>query len=190
MYGMRKIVRFSGYRHVLVDNLGCGVEARKKLDEQIKSGERSFCEVSEDMWGSLRISLDDGFEVLKQLDMDSGFQEFHQFSCLTQSSRHIFGSGGVVKFEIVANCVAISPGGPNWKPIWRHESDLGHDKALSVNERRAQEVEDCPEGEIPLIIFIGDGVSDLPAAREADVLFARKGLLLEEYCIGNKIPYV
>ncbi|THC94978.1 hypothetical protein EYZ11_005531 [Aspergillus tanneri] len=72
MYGMRKIVRFSG----------CGVEARKKLDEQIKSGERSFCEVSEDMWGSLRISLDDGFEVLKQLDMDSGFQEFHQF-CIT-----------------------------------------------------------------------------------------------------------
>lgn len=39
-------------------------------------------------------------------------------------------------------------------------------------------------------MFIGDGVSDLPAAREADVLFARKGLRLEEYCVENKIPYI
>lgn len=47
----------------------------------------------------------------------------------------------------------------------------------------------CDEGEIPLIIFIGDGVSDLTAAREADILFARKGLKLEEYCQLNQIPY-
>jgi hypothetical protein len=41
-----------------------------------------------------------------------------------------------------------------------------------------------------LIVFIGDGVSDLPAAREADVLFARRGLRLEEYCIEHKIAYI
>lgn len=39
-------------------------------------------------------------------------------------------------------------------------------------------------------MFIGDGVSDLPAAREADVLFARKGLRLEEYCVENDIKYI
>ncbi len=39
-------------------------------------------------------------------------------------------------------------------------------------------------------MFIGDGVSDLPAAREADVLFARRGLRLEEYCVENKIAYI
>lgn len=42
---------------------------------------------------------------------------------------------------------------------------------------------------MPLIIFIGDGVSDLAAAREADVLFARRGLRLEEYCIEHNISY-
>lgn len=42
---------------------------------------------------------------------------------------------------------------------------------------------------MPLIVFIGDGVSDLAAAREADVLFARRGLRLEEYCIQHKITY-
>jgi hypothetical protein len=39
-------------------------------------------------------------------------------------------------------------------------------------------------------VFIGDGVSDLPAARQADVLFARRGLRLEEYCKENNIPYI
>ncbi|KAE8349223.1 hypothetical protein BDV28DRAFT_152079 [Aspergillus coremiiformis] len=75
---------------------------------------------------------------------------------------------------IVANDAQIKPDGSEWKPIWRHETELGHGKAL----------------EIPLIIFIGDGVSDLPAAREADVLFARKGLRLEEYCIEHQIPFI
>jgi hypothetical protein len=42
---------------------------------------------------------------------------------------------------------------------------------------------------MPLIVFIGDGVSDLAAAREADVLFARRGLRLEEYCQEHKIAY-
>lgn len=44
--------------------------------------------------------------------------------------------------------------------------------------------------EIPLIVFIGDGVSDLAAAREADVLFARSGLRLEEYCLEHNIPHI
>ena len=48
----------------------------------------------------------------------------------------------------------------------------------------------CEDGTIPLIVFIGDGVSDLPAAREADVLFARRGLRLEEYCQEHQIAYI
>jgi hypothetical protein len=33
-------------------------------------------------------------------------------------------------------------------------------------------------------------VSDLPAARQADVLFARRGLRLEEYCQEHSIDYI
>jgi hypothetical protein len=46
------------------------------------------------------------------------------------------------------------------------------------------------DSSMPLIVFIGDVISDLPAAREADVLFARKGLQLEEHCVEHKIPYI
>lgn len=58
-----------------------------------------------------------------------------------------------------------------------------------MNQARTKAQEECEPDEIPLIVFIGDGVSDLAAAREADVLFARRGLRLEEYCLEHGIPY-
>jgi hypothetical protein len=91
--------------------------------------------------------------------------------------------------EIVANDLK-APGGIPWKPVWRDNTASGHDKAASVNLAREKAQEECEPDEIPLIVFIGDGVSDLPAAREADVLFARRGLRLEEYCIEHGIPYI
>lgn len=66
--------------HILVDNHGCGTEARAKLEEEIRLGTRSFREVSEDMWASLHVPFDDGFIVMeKTIEMDSGFREFHQY---------------------------------------------------------------------------------------------------------------
>ncbi|KAJ5727866.1 Pdp3-interacting factor 1 [Penicillium malachiteum] len=191
--------------HILFDNHGCGEEARTKLDEQIRNGERSFREVSEEMWGSLNIPFDDGFIVMeKNLEIDPGFREFHQY-CLANGFpfnvisaglkpvlRRVLdtflGEAASSSIDIVANDATIEDDG-SWKPIWRHDTDLGHDKALSVNEARAAAQAECLPDEMPLIVFIGDGVSDLPAAREADVLFARRGLRLEEYCIEHSIAY-
>ncbi|RAL15305.1 putative 2,3-diketo-5-methylthio-1-phosphopentane phosphatase [Aspergillus homomorphus CBS 101889] len=212
----RKIAIFSDFDgtifmqdtgHVLFDNLGCGEERRRLLDEQIKSGERSFREVSEEMWSSLRVPFEDGFQIMeKELEIDPGFQEFHQFCVANNIDFNVISAGlkpilrkvldtflgeqEASRIQIVANDAEIRSDGSEWKPIWRHDTELGHDKALSVKEGRALAAEGALDGEIPLIIFIGDGVSDLPAAREADVLFARKGLRLEEYCIENHIPYI
>jgi 2-hydroxy-3-keto-5-methylthiopentenyl-1-phosphate phosphatase len=66
--------------HILFDHHGCGSQRREILDEQIKSGQRSFRDVSEEMWGSLRVSFDDGFEVMKtKLEIDPEFRRFHKF---------------------------------------------------------------------------------------------------------------
>ncbi|PYH44634.1 putative 2,3-diketo-5-methylthio-1-phosphopentane phosphatase [Aspergillus saccharolyticus JOP 1030-1] len=212
----RKIVCFSDFDgtifmqdtgHVLFDNLGCGEERRRLLDEQIKSGERSFRDVSEEMWGSLRVPFEDGFQIMqRELEIDPGFQEFHRLCMANNIDFNVISAGlkpilrkvldtflgeqEASRIQIVANDADIRSDGSEWKPIWRHDNELGHDKALSVKEGRALAAESALDGEIPLIIFIGDGVSDLPAAREADVLFARRGLRLEEYCIENKIPYI
>jgi 2,3-diketo-5-methylthio-1-phosphopentane phosphatase len=216
MHKKRKIICFSDFDgtifmqdtgHVLFDAHGCGSHRRNILDEQIKTGERSFREVSEEMWGSLNVPFEDGFEVMeKSLEIDPDFQAFHQF-CISNNIPFNVISAGLkpilrkvldtflgeeesAHIQIVANEADISEDGTSWKPIWRHDTELGHDKEKSVNEAREEAALECEDGTIPLIVFIGDGVSDLPAARVADVLFARKGLRLEEYCIENKIPYI
>ncbi|KAI1350968.1 2,3-diketo-5-methylthio-1-phosphopentane phosphatase [Xylaria sp. FL0043] len=212
----RKVICFSDFDgtifmqdtgHVLFDSHGCGAERRQELDEQIKTGERSFRDVSEEMWGSLHVPFEDGFKVMeKSLDIDPDFQKFHEY-CISNSIPFNVISAGLkpvlrrvldtflgeeqsAQINIVANDAQIAEDGSEWKPIWRHDTELGHDKALSVQEARKQAELQCDNGTIPLIVFIGDGVSDLPAAREADVLFARRGLRLEEYCIENNISYI
>lgn len=93
--------------------------------------------------------------------------------------------------DIVANEAEITHDGSEWRPVWRHGgSQLGHDKGLSMMEARREVEEEEEEEEVPLIVFIGDGVSDSPAMREADVLFARKGLRLEGYCVEHGIKYL
>lgn len=196
--------------HVLFDKFGCGSKKRQVLDEQIKTGERSFRDVSEEMWGSLNVPFEDGFEVMEDsLDIDPDFRDFHAF-CLAHDIPFNVISAGLkpvlrrvldaflgeeqsAHIDIVANDADISTDGSDWRVVWRHEGTaLGHDKALSIQEARAaaEAALAGDDGTVPLIVFIGDGVSDLPAARQADVLFARRGLRLEEYCQENDIAYV
>jgi 2,3-diketo-5-methylthio-1-phosphopentane phosphatase len=193
--------------HILFDAHGCGSHRREVLDHQIKTGERSFREVSEEMWGSLNVPFEDGFEVMeKNLEIDPDFQAFHKFCIENKIPFNVISAGlkPILRkvldtflgeeesshIEIVANDAVIKEDGSEWKPVWRHDTELGHDKALSINEYRDAAKLESEDGTIPLIVFIGDGVSDLPAAREADVLFARRGLRLEEYCIEHTIAYI
>jgi len=192
--------------HILFDAFGCGEEKRKVLDEQIKSGERTFKDVSEQMWDSLNVPFEDGFDLMKgALDIDPAFREFHDY-CLKKSIPFNVISAGLKPvlrrvldeflgdkgrhIEIISNDAEISEDGSEWKPIWRHDTPLGHDKAATIKEYRSTASSDSEDDQGPMVVFIGDGVSDLPAAREADVLFARKGLRLEEYCLEHRIPYI
>lgn len=192
--------------HILFNNFGCGAEQREMYDKQISSGERTFRDVSEEMWGSLNVPFDDGFEVMKDaLVIDRDFQAFHTF-CLNNKIPfnvisaglkpvlkrvldHFLGEDAAANIDIVANDATISADGSEWKPVWRHDTELGHDKALSIQTAREDQKLKSEDGTIPMIVFIGDGVSDLPAAREADLLFARRGLRLEQYCIEHGIEY-
>lgn len=193
--------------HTLFDNFGCGPERRKVLAHQLESGERSFREVSDELYASLDVPFEDGFEVMKTaLDIDPDFQAFHEFCVnnhipfnvisaglkpvLRKVLDHFIGEHMSKHIEIVANDAKITEDGSKWEAVWRHDTDLGHDKARSINEYKETAQMQSDNGTIPLIVFIGDGVSDLPAAREADVLFARRGLKLEEYCIEHNIPYI
>ena len=193
--------------HTLFDNFGCGPERRAVLAKQMESGERTFREVSDELYASLAVPFDDGFEVMKTaLDIDPDFQSFHEFCInnkipfnvisaglkpvLRRVLDHFLGEEASKHIDIVANDAKISADGSKWQAVWKHDTELGHDKALSINEYRQLAKLESDDGTIPMIVFIGDGVSDLPAAREADVLFARRGLRLEEYCIEHNLPHI
>ena len=193
--------------HTLFDNFGCGPDRRAVLAKQMESGERTFREVSDELYASLSVPFEDGFSVMKTaLDIDPDFQSFHEFCInndipfnvisaglkpvLRRVLDHFLGEEKSKHIEIVANDAKISPDGSQWQAVWKHDTDLGHDKARSINEAKDLCKLESDDGTIPMIIFIGDGVSDLPAAREADVLFARRGLRLEEYCIENNLAHI
>ena len=193
--------------HLLFDKHGCGPERRQQLDDQIHSGERSFREVSEEMWGSLHVGFDDGFDVMKEkLVFDPDFSDFHAFCVrnkipfnvisaglkplLRAVLEHHLGPEAAGNIDIISNDMRMGADGQTWEVVWRDDTPLGHDKAASIQTFKGDSTT-LDEDELPpLIVFIGDGVSDLPAAREADILFARRGLKLENYCIENKIPYI
>lgn len=55
-------------------------------------------------------------------------------------------------------------------------SHFGHDKSIEIRKYVA-----LPEDERPTMFYAGDGVSDLSAAKETDILFAKQGR-------GERIP--
>ncbi|KAK6440668.1 Pdp3-interacting factor 1, partial [Oleoguttula sp. CCFEE 5521] len=61
---------------------------------------------------------------------------------------------------------------------------FGHDKSLEIRPYAR-----LPADKRPTMFYAGDGVSDLSAARETDLLFAKKGHDLVSYCARENVPF-
>ncbi|KAG4303787.1 hypothetical protein PORY_002812 [Pneumocystis oryctolagi] len=200
--------------HLLFDQYGCGPERRIALEALIARGECSFRDVSSELWGKLRLSLAQSISwVLPNLEIDSGFLSFFEFCTHNHIPFRIVSSGlrplllaALSKFvgretaeqiEIISNDVKVTSDGV-WEPIWHDETPLGHDKAASIRKCMAMNKLSCgfesdnPSkcSQAPRVVFIGDGVSDFSVVKDVDILFARKGLSLEKYCLERGIPYI
>jgi len=62
--------------------------------------------------------------------------------------------------------------------------DYGHDKSRAIRPYAA-----LPADGRPILVYIGDGVSDVSAARETDLLFAKRGKDLVTYCLQQNVPF-
>ncbi|KAG5519702.1 hypothetical protein PMAC_001858 [Pneumocystis sp. 'macacae'] len=200
--------------HLLFDKYGCGPERRAVLEALLARGECSFRDVSEELWGKLRLSLAQSIAwVLPNLEVDPGFRDFLEFCMCNSIPFKIISSGlrplllaalskfigreNAERIEIISNDVNITPKGV-WEPIWCDETPLGHDKAASIRKCMATTRLSCGSESsnalgccrTPRIVFIGDGVSDFSVVKDVDILFARKGLSLEKYCLERGISYI
>lgn len=62
--------------------------------------------------------------------------------------------------------------------------DFGHDKSRAIKPYAA-----LPADGRPILVYCGDGVSDISAARETDLLFAKKGRDLVVHCLNEDVPF-
>jgi 2,3-diketo-5-methylthio-1-phosphopentane phosphatase len=128
--------------------------------------------------------------LVENIELDPYFNEYFQWA-LSQNIPTVVISGGMEpivrailknlvgpdheKIDIVSNQVMARPGRRieeegGWTIKYHDESGFGHDKSLTIRPY-AQ----LPKDQRPTLFYAGDGVSDLSAARETDLLFAKKG---------------
>jgi 2-hydroxy-3-keto-5-methylthiopentenyl-1-phosphate phosphatase len=111
------------------------------------------------------------------------------------------------KMQVVGNYVGAREGKQineegGWQIQFRHpESGFGHDKSVELRKYSS-----LPESDRPTMFYAGgkqcklhlgqlltwyllDGVSDLSAARETDLLFAKQGHDLISYCARENVPF-
>ncbi|TEB34041.1 hypothetical protein FA13DRAFT_1729500 [Coprinellus micaceus] len=171
----------------LTDNLGYGYEKRRQGNFEILADRLTFRDGFRDMLKSVSDNghtIEECKKYLKEhMRLDPGFKEFYQF-CKDNDIPFIIVSSGMApliravlstligeqdasEIEIIANEVDIFDDG-KWDIHYRHPSSgFGHDKSQAILPYRR-----LPEP--PVIFFFGDGVSDISAARHADVLFAKE----------------
>ncbi|KAG5355825.1 Pdp3-interacting factor 1 [Yarrowia sp. B02] len=184
----------------LTDNLGFGVEKRKFYNAEILHERMSFSEAFKIMLDSVKTPFPECIEqLLQNITLDPGFAVFYKWCkernipVVVVSSgmkpvihallKKLVGEEAAQDIEIIANDVKIEPDG-EWNIVYRDESHFGHDKSRCIKPY-AQ----LPADKRPTMFYCGDGVSDLSAASETDLLFAKAGKDLIVYLEKMSLPY-
>ncbi|KDB24386.1 hypothetical protein H109_03734 [Trichophyton interdigitale MR816] len=157
------------------------------------------------MLDSIDTPFDECVEFLCQrVTLDPHFTEFYNWAKNNNVPVVVLSSGMVpiihallVKLlghepeniQIVANQVASRDGKDinskgGWQIDFHDNSHFGHDKSLEIRPYAA-----IPKSDRPILLYAGDGVSDISAARQTDLLFAKKGHDLTIICKRDNIPY-
>ena len=188
----------------LTDNLGFGEQKRLAINDDILEGKTCFRDGFLKMLESVTTPFPECIEyLLANIKLDPGFKDFYSW-CERQGIpvvvissgmkpiihsllKKLIGEETMDKIEIFSNDVKVSEDG-SWRIVYRHPEDsFGHDKARTIKEYLSQR--DYVGANTPLLFYCGDGVSDLCAAKETNLLFAKHGKDLIRYCKREGIPY-
>ncbi|PGH27768.1 hypothetical protein AJ80_00556 [Polytolypa hystricis UAMH7299] len=190
----------------LTDNLGYGQARRRELNHAVLEGKMTFRDSFQDMLNSVRTPYDECIRTLcSTMKLDPYFAEFYYWAKENNVPIVILSSGmePIIhallvamlghepdNIQIVANGVKVREGKKDineeggWDIVFHDDSGFGHDKSIEIRPYA-----DLPEGERPVLLYAGDGVSDLSAASQTDLLFAKKGHDLVTFCQRENIPY-
>jgi len=191
----------------LTDNLGFGVEKRRELNLEVLAGRMTFRDAFREMLQSVaaKVPFHECVEVLKKnIKLDPGFKGFYTWCKANGVPVVIVSSGmeptlrGVLstllgdeeasQIDVICNSVVVEDDGKKWDIQYRHpDSGYGHDKSWAILPYRELDHR-------PTLFFFGDGVSDMSAAKHADLLFVKikpeGDNDLAKYCRENNIKHV
>lgn len=191
------------------DNHGFGAELREKGNKETLDGTDTFRDSFRKMLDSWKPSFPEVLEIVKKnIDLDPHFKEFFDWAKSAGVPVILLSSGmtPVIRtllakvlgseadeVEIVANEAVDRPPKTKDQPggfqiKYHDDSGFGHDKSLTIRPY-AEAIAKMPPNEQPTLMYAGDGVSDLSAARETDLLFAKAGKDLVTYCEREGIPF-
>ncbi|CAM1511728.1 Fc.00g092410.m01.CDS01 [Cosmosporella sp. VM-42] len=187
----------------MTDNLGFGKERRVALNKAVLYEGMHFRDSFVEMLDSVTTPFDQCIQILlKSIKLDPGFKEFYDWA-QTNNVPIVILSGGmepVIRalldvllgpgwdIQIVSNDVKAREGKKineegGWKIEFHDDSIHGHDKSIEI--RKYSSLPDRPT-----MFYAGDGVSDLSAAKETDLLFAKADKDLVTWCENEKVPFV
>ncbi|KAK3399970.1 HAD-like domain-containing protein [Sordaria brevicollis] len=191
----------------MTDNLGFGPALRKKGNEDVLFGRRDFRDSFQEMLDSISTPFDKCIQtLLENITLDAGFKEFFHWAkennmpivilsggmepVIRALLAHFLGKEEADSLQIVSNQVAVRPGKTSvneehgWMITFHDDSGFGHDKSLEIRPYA-----NLPADQRPTLFYAGDGVSDLSAAKETDLLFAKAGKDLITYCENEHVPF-
>ncbi|KAL8643413.1 MAG: hypothetical protein Q9226_008397, partial [Calogaya cf. arnoldii] len=182
-------------RAAMTDNLGFGEKLRKQCNVDTLNDKVTFRESFWEMMESVKTPFPDCIRLLcENIKLDPYFNDFYQWSRANKVPVIVVSSGmtPIIRsllvhlvgpeandIEIVSNEVEDKPGKTKdqedgWQLKYHDDSEFGHDKSLTIRPY-AEHFAARPNEPRPTMLYAGDGVSDLSAARETDLLFAKKG---------------
>ncbi|KAK5988095.1 Pdp3-interacting factor 1 [Cladobotryum mycophilum] len=187
----------------MTDTIGYGGEKRRGGNTDVLYGRVNFRDSFRGMMDSITAPFNECIDLLlANIKLDPGFQDFYNWSqehnipivilsggmepIIRALLDKMLGSGWNI--QIVSNDVRAREGKTiNEKGGWRiefHDDSIhGHDKSIEIRKYSS-----LPNR--PTMFYAGDGVSDLSAAKETDLLFAKEGKDLVTWCENEKVPFV
>ncbi|KAF2279024.1 2-hydroxy-3-keto-5-methylthiopentenyl-1-phosphate phosphatase-like protein [Westerdykella ornata] len=190
----------------MTDNIGYGRDKRRQGNLDTLTGKITFRDSFREMMDSIKKPYNECIDYLvSNIKLDPGFKAFFEWSMQHNIPVVVLSSGmepiiqallralvgpDAEKIQVLGNFVRARPGKRideegGWEIEFRNpESGFGHDKSIELRKYSS-----LPEEIRPTMFYAGDGVSDLSAARETDLLFAKKGHDLITYCVKENVPF-
>jgi 2,3-diketo-5-methylthio-1-phosphopentane phosphatase len=174
----------------LTERFGGGAALYKETGRRLDTGEVTLRDALAGDLGSIRVPFTEVADALvREITIDPGFRPFARW-CAGLGVRLTILSAGFMEIidlvlvpaelpamEIHAN--RFEPG--TWRCIFYDDTPLGHDKSVAVRAAKRAGYR---------TVFVGDGFSDREPAAVADLVFARRGRSLVDYCRRHGIACV